>query len=71
LAEFDCTDGKIDFRKLEFTSPAARVEGSGTVDYSRRVDFRFTQPATPGVAYELTGQLASPDVKKIAVAAKP
>jgi hypothetical protein len=71
VAEFDCTDGKIDFRKLEFTSPGARVEGSGSVDFSRGVNFRFALPAAPGVAYELSGQLASPDVRKIAVGPKP
>ena len=71
VAEFDCSDGKIDFLKLEFTSPGVRVEGSGSVDFSRHVDFRLTLPAAPGVGYELTGQLASPDVKKVAIAPKP
>lgn len=71
VAEFDCIDGKIDFRKLEFTSPGARVEVSGSVDFSRGVDLRFALPAAPGVAYEFSGQLARPDLKKIAVAPKP
>ncbi len=71
VAEFDCSEGKIEFRKLEFTSPVARVEGSGSVDFSRRMNFRFEQASVPGVAYEFTGPLANPDVKKIAIAPRP
>ena len=67
-AEFTCSDGAIDVRRLIFMGANGRIEGDGSIDFSRALDFTFTNSAAPNASYQLTGTLASPSLAK---ASKP
>jgi hypothetical protein len=67
-ADFSCSDGAIDVRHLIFTGANGRIEGDGSIDFSRALDFTFTNSAAPTASYQLTGTLASPSLAK---ASKP
>ena len=77
-ATFTCAESRIRFQDLSFTGAAGEVSGSGTVDFTRNLDFRLRvapDMATPrparasyvrGHAFQLTGPLASPEMTQIA-----
>jgi hypothetical protein len=47
-AEFSCGRRKIEVQHLVLEAPDSTAEGSGTVDFSRKVELRLeTVPATP------------------------
>jgi AsmA-like C-terminal region/AsmA family len=67
-AEFTCSDGAIDVRRVIFTGANGRIEADGSIDFSRALDFTFANSAAPAASYQLTGTLASPSLAK---ASKP
>jgi hypothetical protein len=82
---FTCASRKIQFQELTLLTPHAELDGSGTVDFSRNLDFRlgvFSSnvagtpithvSASPVAAYHLTGPLATPQVTRAsATTARP
>jgi hypothetical protein len=78
---FTCRDGKVQFQTLVLSGPAGEINGSGSVDFNRNLDFRLrllTRPAADAraagvsgaseVTYRLSGPLASPQVARISAA---
>jgi hypothetical protein len=75
-AAFTCASRKIQFQELMLLGPNAEWDGSGTVDFSRNLDFRlgiFSAPGSPHnpratdaprEAYRLTGTLAIPQIAR-------
>jgi hypothetical protein len=75
-AAFTCASSKIQFQELMLLGPLAELDGSGTVDFSRNLDFRlgvFSAAVTahnarasdaPQEAYRLTGPLATPQIAR-------
>jgi len=75
-AAFTCAAKKIQFQELALLGPASELGGSGSIDFSRNLDFRLgVFPATgrphtvraadaPLAAYRITGPLASPQIAR-------
>ena len=76
-AAFTCASRKIQFQELTLLIPNAELDGSGTVDFSRNLDFRLGvfstgaagahnahALASPEAAYHLTGPLATPQITR-------
>jgi len=76
-AAFTCASRKIQFQELTLVAPNAELDGSGTVDFSRILDFRLgvfstgaagthnaQATAAPEAAYSLTGPLARPQITR-------
>jgi len=76
-AAFSCQNGKVAFQNLSLIGSDAEIDGKGTVDFSRTMNFQlqvkpgFTRgPAAPiadavgnsGKSYQLTGRLDSPQL---------
>jgi hypothetical protein len=74
---FTCTSKKIQFQELTLLGTNAELDGSGTVDFSRTLDFRLGvfsvgaagtrnthASAAPVAAYRLTGPLAAPQITR-------
>lgn len=77
-AAFTCRGGKVEFQNLALSGAGGEISGSGSIDFSRNLDFllRFLPttaaearvPAVSGapeVTYRLSGPLASPQVARI------
>jgi hypothetical protein len=69
-ASFACSAKTIHVRDLSLTAPGPDVAGSGTVDFSRNLDFRLALVSSSSKSDEpthrLTGSLASPKIARIA-----
>lgn len=75
-ATFTCSDRKIQFQELMLVGSSTELDGSGTVDFGRNLDFRLGvfsgAPAARNVrgtdapleVYRLTGPLASPQITR-------
>jgi hypothetical protein len=76
-AAFTCASGKIQFQELALQAPNAEFDGSGTVDFSRNLDFRLGAfpnsaigthnphvTAAPVAAYRITGPIATPQITR-------
>jgi hypothetical protein len=76
-AAFTCASRKIQFQELTLLAPNAEMDGSGTVDFNRNLDFRLGvfstssadihnahANAAPVAAYRLTGPLAAPQITR-------
>ena len=76
-ATFTCASRKIQFEELTLLAPNAELDGSGTVDFNRNLDFRLGvfpagaddihdahANAAPIAAYRLTGPLAAPQITR-------
>jgi hypothetical protein len=75
-AAFTCASRKVQFQELTLLGPNAELGGSGTVDFSRTLDFRLgVFPGTanarnahssnaPVAAYRLTGPLLTPQIAR-------
>jgi hypothetical protein len=76
-AAFTCASRKIQFQELTLLAPNAEMNGSGTVDFNRNLDFRLGvfstssadfhnahANAAPVAAYRLTGPLAAPQITR-------
>jgi hypothetical protein len=75
-AAFTCASRKIQFQELTLLGPASELDGSGSVDFSRNLDFRlgvFSGTGRPHnlhgadaplAAYRITGPLASPQIAR-------
>ena len=66
-ATFSCAGRKIEFQKLSLGSGVgSRIEGFGSIDFSRNLDLRFQTKAAPvnepGTVFRLTGSLVAPKV---------
>jgi hypothetical protein len=60
VATFSCAQRKIDIQSLGLaTNSDAAINASGTIDFSRNLDLRFSAPDGP---FWLTGSLAAPKV---------
>ncbi|MGH9713140.1 MAG: AsmA-like C-terminal region-containing protein [Candidatus Acidiferrales bacterium] len=83
-AAFTCASQKIQFQELSLLGPKTELDGSGTVDFSRNLDFRlgvFSGAASahdarasnaPIDAFRITGPLAAPQISRAtAHAARP
>jgi uncharacterized protein involved in outer membrane biogenesis len=74
---FSCADGKVRFPDLVLLGPDATIEGSGSVDFGRTLDFRLRVPSTvvtPRIArasdaleeaFQLSGPLVAPKITRI------
>lgn len=75
-AAFTCSDSKIQFQELSLLAPNAELNGSGSVTFSRTLDFRLgvfstpegalnsNSPPTPVEAFHLTGPLSKPTITR-------
>lgn len=76
-AAFTCASRKIQFEELTLLAPNTELDGSGTVDFDRNLDFRLgVFPAgaadvhdthadgAPIAAYRLAGPLAAPQITR-------
>jgi hypothetical protein len=75
-AAFTCAYTRIQFQELTLLAPNAELDGSGTVDFSRNLDFRlglFPSAASihnarasdaPEDAFRITGLLAAPKIAR-------
>ncbi len=84
-AAFSCANQKLQFRELKLASPAAEIDGAGSVDFGRGLDFRLRvfpsggtaalrtskTPTTPSAAAHLTGTLSAPQLARFPGAAQP
>jgi hypothetical protein len=81
-SSFSCADGRILFPDLVLLGADAAIEGSGSVDFARTLDFRFRVPssvAAPHVArasdaleeaFQLSGPLVAPKITRISTPAR-
>jgi hypothetical protein len=80
-ATFKCSSDKVQFQDFRLSNPAEGIEGSGTVDFSRNIDFGLrtiadppedADPSAPAhgstPAYHVSGPLAAPQIARIASA---
>jgi hypothetical protein len=70
-AEFSCGQRKIQFQQLVLQALDSTAEGSGTIDFSRKVDLQLeTVPATPapGTTLRLAGTLPALQAAQVAPA---
>jgi hypothetical protein len=75
-ATFTCSNSKVEFQELSLLAPNAELNGSGTVTFSRTLDFRLgvfsapgaahnaNSPRAPVEAFHLTGPLAKPNITR-------
>jgi uncharacterized protein involved in outer membrane biogenesis len=68
-ATFSCAQGKVEFQKLDLSGAGSWIQGTGSVDFNRKVDFRWRalstlpdNPDQPLAAFHLGGSLAAPEV---------
>ena len=74
-AKFSCAEGRVQFQTLHLaTSEDAAAEGSGSVDFSRKLDLRFQvasyspdSPPARGGSFRLTGTLDAPKAAPVVV----
>lgn len=78
-AMFTCSNDKVQFEDLRLLNPAGGIEGAGTVDFSRNIDFGLRTIADPpdgddaaavahasSPTYRVSGPLAAPQIAHIA-----
>jgi hypothetical protein len=83
-ASFTCSNSKIEFQEVSLLAPNAELNGSGSLTFSRALDFRLGVFSAPGAAnipkpprapveaFHLTGPLAKPIITRAtAPAARP
>ncbi|HEY6905452.1 MAG TPA: AsmA family protein [Candidatus Acidoferrales bacterium] len=76
-ATFSCAQGRVEFQKLDLLSGVGGwIQGTGTVDFNRNVDFRLRalstlpdNPDQPLAAFHVGGSLAAPQVSPVPVVA--
>jgi hypothetical protein len=81
-SSFSCADGRVLFPDLVLLGADAAIEGSGSVDFARTLDFRLRVPssvAAPHIArasdaleeaFQLSGPLVAPKITRISMPAR-
>jgi len=77
-ATFSCAKSKVEFQKLDLSGAGSWIQGTGSVDFNREVDFRWRalstlpdNPDQPLAAFHLGGSLAAPEVTVAPVSVAP
>lgn len=79
-AAFSCAAGKLQFQNLLLSGPEESVNATGAIDFRRNLDLRLQllprdaapTPATAATTiYQLTGSLATPQIKRLTPPAPP
>jgi hypothetical protein len=77
FADFTCAAGRVEFQRLRLSGPVEGFTGQGSVDFSRKLDFKFgvlADSATPRAvrasdaatpSYRLAGDLSEPEITRV------
>jgi hypothetical protein len=70
---FSCAEGKIRVPDLLLLGAETQIDGSGSVDFGRTLDFRLrvaSSAAAQGEAFQLSGPLAAPKIARLSTPAR-